>query len=91
MELTGIYNGTISYENLAPSERGKTHLYTKGEDGNPYAPSWWTLNLRGSYAFNQTFLLTMGIENMLDKRYRPYSSGITAPGINVIAGLRVTF
>jgi len=91
MELTGIYNGTISYENLAPSERSKTHLYTKGEDGNPYAPSWWTLNLRGSYAFNQTFLLTMGIENMLDKRYRPYSSGITAPGINVIAGLRVTF
>ncbi len=91
MELSGVFNGAITYENLAPSERDKTHLYLKDSNGNPYSPSWWTLNLRGSYAFNQTFLLTMGVENILDKRYRPYSSGISAPGINFIMGLRFSF
>jgi hemoglobin/transferrin/lactoferrin receptor protein len=91
LEVTGVYNGEISYNDLAPSERDKTHLYAKDENGNPYSPSWWTLNLRGSYAFSQTFLLTAGVENILDKRYRPYSSGISAPGINFIAALRVSF
>ncbi len=91
LEVTGIYNGEISYNDLAPSERDKTLLYAKDENGNPYSPSWWTLNLRGSYAFSQTFLLTAGVENIFDKRYRPYSSGISAPGINFIAALRVSF
>ncbi len=91
LELTSVYNGEVSYANLAPSERDKTHLYAPDTKGNPYSPSWNTLNLKGSYAFNQTFLLTLGVENILDKRYRPYSSGITAPGINFIAALRVTF
>ena len=90
-ELMAAYNGEISNDNLAPSERDKTHLYIKDENGNSYSPSWWTLNLRGSYAFNHTLLLTVGVENILDKRYRPYSSGIAAPGINFIIGVRVSF
>jgi hemoglobin/transferrin/lactoferrin receptor protein len=28
-----------------------------------------------------------GLENMLDKRYRPYSSGISAPGRNFVISL----
>jgi hemoglobin/transferrin/lactoferrin receptor protein len=91
LAVTGVYNGEISYNNLAPSERDKTHLYAKDQNGNPYAPSWWALNFRGSYAFSPAFLLTAGVENILDKRYRPYSSGISAPGINFVLALRVTF
>ncbi len=91
LELSSVYNGTVTYQNLAPSERDKTHLYAPDKDGNPYAPAWNTVNFKGSYAFNQTFLLTVGVENILDKRYRPYSSGITAPGINFIAAFRVSF
>jgi len=30
-----------------------------------------------------------GVENILDKRYRPYASGISAPGINFILALRL--
>ena len=91
LELVSVYNGEISYTNLAPTERDKTHLYAPDAQGNPYSPAWSILNLRGSYAFNQTFLLTLGVENILDKRYRSYSSGITAPGINFIAAIRVSF
>ena len=91
LELTSVYNGEVSYANLAPTERDKTHLYAPDALGNPYSPAWNTLNLRGSYAFSQTFLLTLGVENIFDKRYRPYSSGISAPGINFIAALSVSF
>ncbi len=84
------YNGEISYENLALTERSDSHLYAKDANGNPYAPSWWTLNFKSSFKINRVLSLDAGIENILDKRYRPYSSGISAPGRNFIISLRAT-
>ena len=91
LELSAVYNAQVSYANLAPSERSKAYLYATDAHGNPYSPGWWTLNLKSSYAFNRNFLVTFGIENMLNYRYRPYSSGITAPGINFIGAIRYSF
>jgi hemoglobin/transferrin/lactoferrin receptor protein len=91
LEAFTLYNAEVSYENLAPSERSKTYLYATDENGNPYAPAWWTLNFRGSYAFNEKFLITFGFDNILNYRYRPYSSGITAPGRNIILAFRYAF
>jgi len=91
LTLDATFNGQISYAQLAPSERDKAYIYAKDESGNPYAPAWWTINFKGNYAFNEHFLLTAGVENMLDYRYRPYSSGISAPGINIIIALRFNF
>jgi len=85
------FNGQISYANLAPSERDKGFMYAKDGNDNPYAPAWLTINFSGNYAFNEHFLLTSGVENMTNYRYRPYSSGITAAGINFIIALRFTF
>ncbi len=82
------YNGMIAYDDLAFSERADAHLYAKDENGNPYSPSWWTLNFKASYRLKKLFTLDGGIENIFDKRYRPYSSGISAPGINIILALR---
>jgi hemoglobin/transferrin/lactoferrin receptor protein len=89
--LYSNYNGAISYNKLALSERADSHLYAKDENGNPYAPSWATLNLKGSYHFNTHITLDAGAENMFNKRYRPYSSGITAPGRNIFGTLRIKF
>ncbi len=91
LTLNATFNGQISYTHLAPSERDKAYMYAKDENGNPYAPAWWTINFKGNFAFNEHFLLTTGIENMMDYRYRPYSSGISASGINFIIALRFTF
>ena len=91
LSMSAVYNAEVSYANLAPSERSKAYLYATDAQGNPYTPGWWTLNFKGSYAFNQSFLITFGVENMLNYRYRPYSSGITAPGINFIAAFRYSF
>ena len=91
LTVSADYNAQITYENLAPSEQSKAYLYATDSNGNPYSPGWWTLNFAGSYAFNQSFLVTFGIDNMLNYRYRPYSSGITAPGRNFIVALRYSF
>lgn len=83
------YNGNIEFKDLALSERADAHLYAKDGDGNPYAPAWATLNFKSSFAVAKFISLDAGVENILDKRYRPYSSGITAPGRNFIFALRV--
>jgi hemoglobin/transferrin/lactoferrin receptor protein len=85
------YNGELPYEDLALEERDKPTIYAIDENGNPYCPAWWTLNLKASYVLNENFTLFGGLENILDYRYRPYSSGIVAPGRNLIVGLRCGF
>ncbi len=87
-DLYAVYNGEIANSDLAFSEQADTHLYAKDENGNPYSPSWWTLNLKASYTVFSHITLDAGVENILDKRYRPYSSGISAPGRNFIFSLR---
>jgi len=83
-----MYNGQISYDNLAPSERSKTYMYEIDENGNPFSPSWWSLNLKASYHLNPNLTFDFGIENILNYRYRPYSSGIVAQGRNLKISLR---
>jgi len=83
-----IYNGSIENENLAPSEQSKTHMYALNDDGAPYTPSWYTLNLKVGYRLLDQLKLQAGVENILDHRYRPYSSGISGPGRNFIITLR---
>jgi hemoglobin/transferrin/lactoferrin receptor protein len=87
-DLYANYNGMIAFRELAFSEHGDAHLYAKDEAGNPYAPRWCTLNLKSSYTAGEHITVDAGIENLFDKRYRPYSSGISSPGRNLIISLR---
>ncbi len=81
------YNGEISPDRMAPSERDKG-IYITNEPGLAYAPSWYTFNLKGTFRINEYVEVNAGVENILDVRYRPYSSGITAPGRNFIVAVR---
>ena len=89
--LVLYYNGEIPYGDLAFTERNKAYIYAVDTDGNPYSPSWYTLNFRASYTLWDRYQLTLALENLTDQRYRPYSSGIAAAGFNVIGGLNVRF
>ncbi len=91
VSLYAQYNGEIAYEDLAPSEQAKPHIYAVDDNGNPYAPAWFTFNLKASYQLNQILQLNAGLENITDQRYRPYSSGIVASGRNLILALRARF
>ncbi|MBT8283445.1 MAG: TonB-dependent receptor, partial [Muriicola sp.] len=85
------FNGEIRYEDLALTERSKDYIYDLDEDGNPYSPSWYTLNLRSQYQFSNTLTASLSLENITDQRYRTYSSGIAAPGTNLILSLGIVF
>ncbi len=56
-------------------------------------PSWYTLNFTSSYKLQLStenlLYLQFAIENILDRHYKPFASGISAPGRNFILALRV--
>lgn len=91
IDAFAAYNGEFDYIDLAPSEQSKDYIYARDENGNPYAPSWYTLNIRSQYRFNKQVQATVTIENITDQRYRSYSSGISAAGRNFIASLKYSF
>ncbi len=85
------YNGKLDFEELAPTEQDKPYMYATDEDGNPFSPGWWTLNLKFNYKLTPSVDLGGGVENLLDKRYRTYSSGIVSPGLNFIFSVNARF
>ena len=80
----------MDYEDLSLTERISAS-YAKDAKGLPYSASWYTLNFKAAAYINQNVSITLGIENIADILYRPYSSGINAPGRNLIASLRTQF
>ncbi len=67
-----------------------------GEDNGQYAtangmPSWLTLNWRASLPVKKYLTIQAGIENILDRNYRYFASGFSAPGRNFMLALRSSF
>lgn len=91
LQLNAQFSDEVSYDNLAEEEKGKPEIYAIDSNGNPYSPCWYTLNLKSMYKLTENFTVTAGLENITDQRYRPYSSGIVAPGKNFILALRAKF
>lgn len=85
------YNGEIAYDELALSEQSKDYMYAADTNGNPYSPSWYTLNFRSKYAFTSKFDAVVSLENITNQRYRTYSSGIVAAGSNLVLGVGYHF
>ncbi len=82
------YNNELSFNQLAPTEIEKDYIYAKDANGNPYSPSWYTLNFRTQYQISDSTTITAGLENITDQRYKTYSSGIAAAGRNFILSLK---
>lgn len=85
------YNGKFDFEDLAPSQQSNAYLYAKDANGNPYSPSWHTLNFGAQYNVSDALQLNAVLENITDQRYRTYSSGISAPGRNLIVAANYKF
>ena len=90
-DLYTIFNGELPWERLAPSERSKPTIYQRNGNGQLYSPGWYTLHFKASYQIHPRVQLHAGLENIFDARYRTYSSGIAAPGRNLVAALRIDF
>ena len=88
------YNGNRYREDIPVTEiDDKDYLYAmhitnSSKDGSP---GWITYNLKGTYTLNNNWQILAALENIADLHYRPYSSGISAPGRNFIISARFTF
>ena len=89
LQFYAVYSASVSYENLNEEERQKPAIYARDENGKPYSPSWYTLNIKGMFTVFKSSTLNIGLENLTNQRYRTYSSGIVAPGFNAIVGFSV--
>lgn len=85
------FNGEIKAENMPPSESEKSYLYALNSQGQPYAPAWNVLNFSSQYKLTDNISLQFRVDNILDKLYRPYSSGISASGRNFVLSVRTIF
>ncbi|MBY0476873.1 MAG: TonB-dependent receptor [Chitinophagaceae bacterium] len=85
-EMYALYNGWKHLDEFNPD----------GEDNAQYAtadgmPGWITLNWRSSYTFKKQLTIQFAVENILDRNYRYFASGFSAPGRNIILAARVAF
>jgi hemoglobin/transferrin/lactoferrin receptor protein len=80
------YNGSIAWQDLPFEEQAKGNIYAP--DGTK---SWFSIDLKGNFKPWPALELSSGIENLLDRHYRPYASGISAPGRNVYMSIRTFF
>ncbi|MFY7910264.1 MAG: TonB-dependent receptor plug domain-containing protein [Emticicia sp.] len=83
IEAFSLYNGWKKIADYNP----------EGEDNAQYAtpdgmPSWLTLNLRSAFQINKHLQIQAACENILDKNYRNFASGISSAGRNFIVTLR---
>lgn len=91
LQVYSQYQGERSFDELPEEEKGKDEIYAKDGNGNNYSPSWYTLNLKAQYNLTHEISINAALENILDKRYRPYSSGLSAPGRNFVLSVRANF
>ncbi|MBR5594260.1 MAG: TonB-dependent receptor [Bacteroidaceae bacterium] len=91
IEAFTAFQAERSAADMPVEESEKREIYALDADGNAYSPAWFILNLRVSLLLARGFSLNATLENITDRRYRPYSSGISAPGRNVTMSLMYRF
>lgn len=83
LELFTLFNGAKPIEDY--NIVGEDNYYQSTIEGSP---AWYTLNLRGQYMLSEHSLVQIAVENILDQNYRVFSSGISAPGRNLLVTFR---
>ena len=84
-----------SFENrvvLRYNGKKKIEDYGGSADNPEYAlaigtPAWQTLNWYSSYSINNHWNIQASVENIFDRHYRLFASGLSAPGRNFILSI----
>jgi hemoglobin/transferrin/lactoferrin receptor protein len=85
-EIFSIFNGRKKLQDYNPG----------GEDNLQYAtpqgmPAWYTINFRAGFTLAKYVQLQAGVENILDRNYRHFASGFSAPGRNFVLAVRFRY
>jgi len=90
-EINLHYSAEVSHSQMPQEEIAKDYMYARDENGQAFSPAWYSLNFKVLVRPVQNLQLSAGIENITDQRYRPYSSGLTAPGRNFLFAVGYRF
>lgn len=85
-ELFVLFNGWKKVKDY--NMLGEDNFGSATKDGTP---AWSTLNLRIGYQATKGLQLQAGCENIFDKHYRYFASGVSAPGRNIFITIRGNF
>lgn len=85
-EIFALYNGTKDSTNY--NLRGEDNQIYSADNVKGYTPSWCTFNTRLAYDINKNVSVQLAVENIFDKFYRVFASGLSAPGRNIVITLR---
>lgn len=77
-------NGTADNLELTP-------LASDGQFNFTGSYGWWTANLYAEYELNDHFTFRLKGENLLDRHYRTFASGVSAAGIDLGLGVTARF
>ena len=85
-EVFALYNG--AKDSADYNLRGEDNQIYSADIVHGYTPSWVTANLRTEYHINKYAAIQFAVENIFDKYYRVFASGLSAPGRNFVITLR---
>lgn len=85
-EIFALYNG--AKDSADYNLRGEDNQIYSADPIRGYTPGWITANLRSSYDLNKFATLQFAVENLFDRYYRVFASGLSAPGRNFVITLR---
>lgn len=88
-EVFALYNGKKATSDF--NLRGEDNQLYSADPVNGYVPGWVTFNGNCAYQFNKNFKLQVSLENVANKYYRYFASGVSAPGINLGIAARYSF
>lgn len=77
-----LFNGWKRLDRYSPS--GEDNLQYATKDG---MPGWYTINVNTQIAITNKLTAQLALENLLDRNYRYFASGISAAGFNVSGSL----
>ena len=86
VETFALYNGKKDSANY--NLRGEDNQIYSADIVRGFTPAWITANLRGLYEINSNCSIQFAAENIFDKYYRVFASGLSAPGRNFVFTLR---
>ena len=85
-EIFALYNG--AKDSADYNLRGEDNQIYSADVVHGYTPSWITANFRTAYDINKYATIQFAVENIFDKFYRVFASGLSAPGRNFVLTLR---
>jgi hemoglobin/transferrin/lactoferrin receptor protein len=87
-EISGNATNGYIFDRIGTADNLElTPLASDGQFNYTGSYAWWTANLYVEYVLNEHFTFRLKGENLLDRHYRTFSSGVSAPGVDVGVGV----